>query len=41
MKQQETANVTLSLTELEYMSVTQAAKEAVWLRQLLKDIGYE
>ncbi len=33
--------IALSLTKAKYMSATQAAKEAVWLRQLLKDMGYE
>ncbi len=33
--------IALSSTKAEYMSATQAAKEAVWLRQLLKDMGYE
>jgi hypothetical protein len=31
--------VALSTTEAEYMATTQAAKEAIWLRQLLADIG--
>ena len=30
--------VTLSSTETEYVAATTAAREAVWLRQLLKDI---
>ncbi len=33
--------IALSSTEAEYMSATQAAKEAVWLRQLLKDMRYK
>jgi hypothetical protein len=31
--------VALSTTEAEYMATTQAAKEAMWLRQLMSDIG--
>jgi hypothetical protein len=31
--------VALSTTEAEYMSATQATKEARWLRQLLQDLG--
>lgn len=31
--------VALSTTEAEYMATTQAAKEAIWLRQLMADIG--
>lgn len=31
--------VALSTTEAEYMATTQAAKEAIWLRQLMTDIG--
>ena len=33
--------VALSSTEAEYMAGCQAAKEAVWLRALLKDLGYQ
>ncbi len=33
--------IALSSTEAEYMNATQAAKETVWLRQLLKDMEYE
>jgi hypothetical protein len=32
--------VALSSTEAEYMAVTQACKEAIWLRRLLTDLGY-
>jgi len=28
----------LSMTEAEYMSVTQAAKEAIWLTVLLREL---
>jgi hypothetical protein len=31
--------VALSTTEAEYMSASQSAKEAVWLRQLMADVG--
>jgi hypothetical protein len=33
--------VALSSTEAEYMSASMAAREAVWLRQLLVDVGFE
>ncbi|CAA7059582.1 unnamed protein product [Microthlaspi erraticum] len=33
--------VALSTTESEYMSLTEAVKEALWLKGLLKDFGYE
>lgn len=32
--------VTLSTTESEYVAVATACKEAIWLKQLLKDLGY-
>lgn len=32
--------VTLSTTEAEYVAVASAAKEAIWLRNLLNDLGY-
>lgn len=32
--------VTLSTTEAEYVSASAASREAVWLRRLLKDIGF-
>ena len=32
--------VALSSTEAEYMAATQATKEAIWFRRLLKEIGY-
>jgi hypothetical protein len=32
--------VATSTTEAEYMSASQAAKEAMWLRYLLKELGY-
>ncbi len=35
------ATVALSSTEAEYMALTAAAKEAVWLCHLLKDLGFE
>ena len=31
--------VALSTTEAEYMATTQSAKEAIWLRQLMADVG--
>ena len=33
------ATVALSLTEVEYIALTVAAKEATWLRLLLKELG--
>jgi len=32
-------SIALSTTEAEYMSMTQAAKEIVWLRGLLEELG--
>lgn len=34
------ATVALSTTEAEYMAVTEAAKEAYWLQELLQDLGF-
>nr|GFC07995.1 zinc finger, CCHC-type [Tanacetum cinerariifolium] len=31
----------LSTTEAEYMALTEAAKEAIWLRELLEELGVE
>jgi len=33
--------VALSTTEAEYMALSHAAREAIWLRQLLKELGFE
>jgi hypothetical protein len=33
-------STTLSSTEVEYMSLTQATKEVLWLRKLFGDLGY-
>ena len=33
------STVALSTTEAEYMAVTEAAKEAIWLQGLLEDLG--
>ena len=33
--------VALSSTEAEYMAMSNAAREAVWLRSLLRELGYE
>jgi len=33
------STVTLSTTEAEYMAVTEAVKEAIWLRDLVEDLG--
>ena len=35
------STVALSTTEAEYIALTSAAQEAVWLRALLKDLGFE
>ena len=37
---QRQGTVALSATEAEYMSVSAAAREAVWLRSFLFDVGY-
>ena len=37
-KLQET--ITLSSTESEYMSITQASRETIWFGKLLQEIGY-
>ena len=34
------ATPALSSTEAEYMAVTRASQEAIWLRQLLEQLGY-
>lgn len=34
------STVALSSTEAEYMALTQAAKEAIWLRRLLAELGF-
>jgi len=34
-------SVALSSTEAEYMALTQAAKEAIWLKRLLKELGQD
>jgi hypothetical protein len=33
--------ITLSTTEAEYYALTEAAKEAIWLQSLLKELGYK
>jgi len=38
MKQQ---SVALSTTEAEYIGISQATREALWIRTLLKEIGYD
>lgn len=32
--------IALSTTEAEYMAMSQCTKEAIWLRQLLADVGF-
>ena len=34
------ATVALSLTEVEYMALSQATREAIWLRTLLAELNY-
>jgi hypothetical protein len=34
------ATVALSSTEAEYMAISHATREAIWLRTLLKELGY-
>jgi hypothetical protein len=34
------STIALSTTQAEYMATTQCTKEAIWLRQLLADVGY-
>ena len=33
------STVALSITEAEYMAVTEAVKEVIWLRGLVEDLG--
>ena len=33
--------VTLSFIDAEYVALTEAAKEALWLKGLMKELGYE
>jgi hypothetical protein len=33
--------VALSTTEAEYMTVTQACKEAIWIQRLLEELGHK
>ena len=33
--------VALSTTEAEYMAVTKAIKEALWLKELVTELGYK
>lgn len=40
-RSQRQKTIALSTTEAEFMAICDGAKEAIWLRQLLKDIGYE
>ncbi|POM67427.1 RxLR effector candidate protein, partial [Phytophthora palmivora] len=40
-KSKRQPTVATSSTEAEYMALYNAIQEAVWLRQLLKDLGYE
>lgn len=40
-RSQRQKTVALSTTEAEFMAICDGAKEAIWLRQLLKDIGFE
>lgn len=40
-RSQRQETVALSTAEAEFMAVTEGTKEAIWLRQLLMDIGFE
>lgn len=40
-RSQRQKTIALSTTEAEFMAICDGAKEAIWLRQLLKDIGCE
>lgn len=40
-RSQRQPTVALSTTEAEFMAISDGIKESIWLRQLLKDIGYE
>jgi len=33
--------IALSTTEVEYMAISQCTREALWLRQMLSDVGFE
>jgi hypothetical protein len=33
------STIALSITEVEYMAVTKAMKESIWLRGLVNDLG--
>lgn len=37
----EQSEVTLSTTESEYFALCEGTKEAIWLRDLLSDVGFE
>jgi hypothetical protein len=39
-KSRRQPTVALSTTEAEYMATTEAAKEAIWLKQLFTDLGF-
>lgn len=40
-RSQRQPTVALSTTEAEFMAICDGAKESIWLRQLLRDIGFE
>ncbi|XP_055307210.1 uncharacterized protein LOC129571436 [Sitodiplosis mosellana] len=40
-RSQRQETVAQSTTEAEFMAITEGAKEAIWLRQLFEDIGFE
>jgi len=35
------STVTLSITKAEYMAMTETMKEAIWLQELLNDLGID
>ena len=39
-KSTKQATVDISYTEAEYVALSQAAQEAIWLKELLKELGY-
>ena len=40
-KSKKQTTITLSSTEAEYIALSEAAREACWLRSLYKELGYD